>query len=72
MIRRNWVFGSGVVVVFAGLLLLFSGCESPEGYGGSSSISGKIITEYYNDDYSLFIRDEPSVDEEVFLLFGDN
>jgi len=55
-----------------GLFLLFSGCKSPEGYGGSSSISGKIITEYYNDDYSLFIRDEPSVDEEVFLLFGDD
>lgn len=72
MIIRNWVFRNGAVVVFAGLMLLFSGCESPEGYGGSSSISGKVITEYYNDDYSLLIREEPSVDEEVFLLFGDN
>ena len=69
---RNVFKGSGTVALMAGLLMLFSGCESPEGYGGSSSISGKIITEYYNDDYSLFIRDEPSVDEEVFLLFGDN
>jgi hypothetical protein len=68
----NLILRSGTLVVFTGLLLLFSGCESPEGYGGSSSISGKIITEYYNDDYSLYIREEASVDEEVFLLFGDN
>ncbi len=72
MDMRNWVLRSGAVVIFAGLIMLFAGCESPEGYGGSSSISGKIITEYYNDDYSLFIGEEPSVDEEVFLLFGDN
>jgi hypothetical protein len=68
----NVFSGSGMIAVLIGMGLLLSGCESPEGYGGSSSISGRIITEYYNDDYSLLIREEPSVDEEVFLLFGDN
>jgi hypothetical protein len=68
----NVFLGSSMAVVMAGLFMLFTGCESPEGYGGSSSIRGKIIKEYYNEDYSLFIRDEPSVDEELFLLFGDN
>ena len=69
---KHGFFGSGMIAILTGMSLLFSGCESPEGYGGSSSISGNIITEYYNDDYSLFIRHEPSVDEEVFLLFGDD
>jgi hypothetical protein len=49
-----------------------TGCEQPEGYGGSASVSGKIITKYYNDDYSALIRMAPAVDEQVFLLFGDN
>ncbi|MCF8346707.1 MAG: hypothetical protein K9G38_05805 [Bacteroidales bacterium] len=49
-----------------------TGCEQPEGYGGNASISGKIITEFYNDDYSALIRTAPAMDEQVFLLFGDN
>ena len=30
------------------------------------------MTKYYNDDYSLLIRQEPAVDEDVFILFGDS
>lgn len=50
---------------------LFS-CTQPEGYGGSSTIKGVLMTKYYNDDYSLMIKEEPAVDEEVFILFGED
>ena len=53
-------------------LVVMTGCEQEEGYGGSSRITGKVITKFYNDDYSMVIREAPAVDEEVFLLFGDN
>lgn len=54
------------------LLLFVKGCEKTEGYGGTSTISGTIITTYYNDDYSELIKESPAVDEDVFLLFGDS
>lgn len=50
---------------------LFS-CTQPEGYGGSSAIKGVLMTQYYNDDYSLLIKEEPAVDEEIFILFGED
>jgi hypothetical protein len=49
-----------------------SSCTKNEGYGGTSSIKGKIHTSYYNEDYSILVKEEPAVDEDVFLIFGDN
>lgn len=60
------------IIVFIAALMVLAGCEQGEGYGGSSRITGKVVTKYYNDDYSVVIRETPAVDEEVFLLFGDN
>lgn len=51
-------------------IIAFS-CTQPEGYGGNASVRGHIITEYYNSDFSNFLRVEPAIDEEIFLLFGD-
>lgn len=30
------------------------------------------MTQYYNNDYSILISEEPAVDEDVFILFGDS
>ena len=60
------------VILVTAIFLFFNSCEKPIGYGGTSTISGKIITKYYNDDYSLLVNEEPAVDEDVFLIFGDN
>lgn len=46
-------------------------CTQSEGYGGTSNIKGILMTKYYNDDYSMLIREEASVDEEVFIMFGE-
>jgi len=54
-----------------GVIWLCSACEKPAGYGGTNSIEGFLFTRYYNDDYSLLISEAPAIDEEVFILFGD-
>ncbi len=53
------------------LVMAVSSCVKPEGYGGTSSINGTIITSYYNEDYSQLIKEAPAVNEDVYLLFGD-
>lgn len=41
---------------------------------GNSFIKGKILVNYYNDDFSLLLSDKPipAKDEDVFLLFGNS
>jgi hypothetical protein len=60
------------VVLVTAIFLFFSACEKPAGYGGTSSISGTIVTNYFNEDYSTLLKEGPAVDEDVFLMFGDS
>ncbi len=69
---KRTYFGNFLNLITIVALVVLAGCEQEEGYGGSSRITGKVITKFYNDDYSMIIREAPAVDEEVFLLFGDN
>lgn len=45
-------------------------CDKNEGFGGTGSIAGTIVEQYYNDDFSDLIYTAPAVDEDVFILFG--
>lgn len=65
-------FGNYTTLLIIAALMVTAGCDQGEGYGGTSSITGKVVTRYYNDDYSAVIREAPAVDEQVFLLFGDS
>lgn len=58
------------LAIFMGLLAV--SCEKSEGLGGDGSITGVIIEQFYNDDFSEVISFAPAVDEEVFILFGSN
>jgi hypothetical protein len=51
-----------------------SSCSQQEGIGGNSHIKGKIMVNYYNDDFSTLLTDEPveAKDEDVFLIFGND
>jgi hypothetical protein len=63
---------TGSIIV---LLAFFStACTQQEGIGGNSHIKGKIQLNYYNDDFSLLLSDEPIplADEDVFLIFGND
>ena len=63
------ILRSLIIVLF--VPFIFS-CTQNEGYGGTSGIEGVLITKYYNDDYSLLIKEEAAIDEDVFILFGED
>jgi hypothetical protein len=61
------------VSLLAGLFAaLFTSCGNDEGLGGTGSISGTITEYFYNDDFSSLIYQDTPVDEEVFILFGED
>lgn len=51
---------------------IFFSCEKTEGRGGTGSISGVVVEHFYNDDFSEHLYESPAVDEEIFMLYGDN
>ncbi len=60
-------YSSTSVLAFA--VLLFSGCEKPEGEGGTSTIQGKVYAFDYNG--SGILQDEfYAPDEDVFIIYG--
>lgn len=46
-------------------------CTKEEGRGGSGSIHGSITELYFDEDFSRQLHQEAAVDEEVFILFGN-
>lgn len=58
------------VLALVGLMTV--SCEKSEGLGGTGSIAGVVMEQFYNDDYSKLISTAPAVDEEVFILFGSD
>jgi hypothetical protein len=50
---------------------LIVSCEKSEGTGGTASISGQVTEQFYNDDFSLMIDERPAVDEDIFIVYGD-
>ncbi len=71
-LRKKPFSGLVVVFVFITLQLLIPSCEKNEGTGGTGSITGTIIEQSYNEDYSRLIYQKPAVDEEVFIVYGDD
>ncbi|MEN8202604.1 MAG: hypothetical protein ABFS28_08420 [Bacteroidota bacterium] len=53
------------------LMLLSLSCEQTEGRGGTGSVSGTLMEHFYNDDFSSLIFQKPAVDEEIFILYGE-
>ena len=49
----------------------FFSCENPEGIGGTGSISGTLLEYAYNEDFTEELKQGPAIDEEVYILFGD-
>jgi len=60
------------------LIAVFTGsiysCSQQEGIGGNSNIKGKIMVNYYNDDFSLLLSDKPvpAKDEDVYIIYGND
>ena len=51
---------------------LMVSCMKGEGTGGTGTISGTLTEYFYNDDYSSLIYQNPAIDEEVYILYGDD
>lgn len=54
------------------MVFLLPSCKKEEGLGGTGAISGTIIEQFYNDDYSSLVYQKAAVDEEVFMMFGED
>lgn len=46
-------------------------CSKPEGEGGSSKITGKIVLDNYNNS-GVFVSSYPAQDYEVYIIYGDD
>ena len=56
------------------VILVATACSQDEGVGGNSHIRGKLMVNYYNDDFSQLLSSEPlpAQDEDLFLIFGED
>lgn len=61
-------------VSFFAILFIFLNfsCTQEEGLGGNSHVKGTLIRQFYNSDFSVYQGEAPAIDEDVFILFGDN
>ncbi len=53
------------------VVLLFLSCSKEEGEGGRASISGKLIIQEYNNDFSIKKNKYAAADENVYIVYGD-
>jgi len=62
-----------MLILFTVSAGIFFSCNQQEGIGGNSHIKGKLMVNYYNEDFSklLYEQPEPAKDENVFLIFGN-
>ncbi len=65
------------VLTISGIIIFWitpgmTSCERDEGFGGNSSISGKIITREYNRDMDVLLQEYEAADHNVYIVFGDN
>lgn len=70
--RKSLSSGILFMVFFLLQTVVFQSCEKSEGRGGTGSISGIVMEQFYNDDFSAHLYESPAVDEEIFILYGDN
>lgn len=63
---------SKIVLLFFMTVLIPISCEKSEGLGGTASISGTVTEQFYNDDFSMLLYEKPAVDEEIYIVYGEN
>lgn len=63
------IFLLATFVIFG---LQITSCKKEEGFGGDSTIKGRLMLYQYNNDYSLAIDSAAAGEKEVFIIFGDN
>lgn len=70
--EKQLVKSKKYLFLFVGaLLVVLFGCTQDEGLGGNSHINGVLMEQFYNDDYSMLLSEQPAKDEDIYLLFGE-
>ncbi len=64
---KNRYINGMVGILFLAFLV---SCERDEGFGGTSSISGKIMMREYSLDQSILLQESVAADQTVYILFG--
>ncbi len=70
MLRSNFLLKISLPTLIIGLVVVFSGCDPLPGDGGTSSISGKIFIESYNESGILY-QQYYGAEERVYIIYGD-
>ncbi len=68
LLRKNILLVTFAILVATGI----ASCKKEEGFGGNSTIKGRVMLYQYNDDYSLAIDSAPASEKEVFIVFGNS
>jgi len=58
-------------MVTLGVITGLTACEQEEGFGGTSSVSGKVYALDYNNELTELLEQYYAPDEDVFIVFGD-
>lgn len=53
-------------------LLLQGACKKTAGEGGNGKIKGKVITEQWNNTFTVLEATYPAADEWVYIIYGDD
>jgi len=61
-----------VFILTLGVMAGLTACEQGEGFGGTSSVSGKVYALDYNTELTELLEQYYAPDEDVFIVFGDD
>jgi hypothetical protein len=59
-------------ILFGVLLFSIYSCSKGPGPGGDATITGKLLVESYNSNCSIKQAEFYGVDEDVYLIYGDD
>ncbi len=69
MLKVSHIYKLSLKLILVGILIISLGCEKEEGEGGTSSISGKIFVNDYDNQGNL-TGSYYGADEDVYLIYG--
>ncbi len=69
---KNIVLLSVNILLIGILLISFSSCKKESGYGGNSTITGKLKVKVYSRDFSIFKEENDVPNTYVYLIFGND
>ena len=64
-------FGLPLFLISVLLIVVVSSCKKTAGEGGKASIYGKVVTENYNNNFTVLNDVYASADVDVYIVYGN-